>query len=132
MNSLTNIIPKYSLNRGGIRNYLCTTMNKQTEKNECIDNRIVRELSISSMNAAKGDLKGEIDLNWDAVEEADSYVIECRERNSRAKWNLIDITNESKYTVKGLKWKKIYSFRVAAVNSEQQGPWSKSVEKVIS
>lgn len=106
-------------------------MNKQTEKNEYMNSRSVSKLSISSMNAAKGDMKGEIDLNWDAVEEADSYVIECRERNNRAKWNLIDITNESKYTVRGLKENKIYSFRVAAVNSEQQGPWSEAVEKVI-
>lgn len=106
-------------------------MNKQIERIAHLDSSKINELNISSMNAAKGDLRGEIDLNWDAIDDADSYVIECRERNSRGKWSLIDITNESKYTVKGLKEKKIYSFRVAAVNSEQQGPWSSEIEKVI-
>jgi hypothetical protein len=89
------------------------------------------DLMISSINAAKGDISGEVDLNWDAIDEADSYVIECREINGKSKWNLVDITNESKYTIKDLKQKKVYLFRVAAVDSEKQGPWSEPVEKII-
>lgn len=89
------------------------------------------ELSITSINAAKGDTKGEIDLNWDAVENANSYVIEYCEQTRKTKWNTLDITNESKYTVSGLKDKKKYMFRVAAVDSKKQGPWSDTVEKGI-
>lgn len=88
-------------------------------------------LTINSIHAARGDGAGEIDLNWDAIENADSYVIEFCERNGRAKWNVLDIINESKYTVKGLKNKKAYMFRVAAVDSKKQGPWSITVEKII-
>ncbi|MEO8511965.1 MAG: fibronectin type III domain-containing protein [Ignavibacteria bacterium] len=89
-------------------------------------------LTISSMSAAKGDLKGEVDLNWDGIEAADSYVIECCNGNIKQQWILVDITNESKYTIKGLKPNKIYSFRVAAVNSEKQGPWSEPIKKRIT
>jgi len=92
---------------------------------------LTKDLIISSINAAKGDISGEVDLNWDAINQADSYVIECRELNGKSKWNLVDITDESKYTVKGLKKKKAYLFRVAAVDSQKQGPWSEQVEKII-
>jgi hypothetical protein len=89
------------------------------------------ELIISSISAAKGDVYGEIDLIWDAIDEADSYVIEYCEGRGKSKWNLVDITDESKYTIKGLKRKKTYLFRVAAVDSQKQGPWSETIEKVI-
>lgn len=94
-------------------------------------------LTISSVYAAKGDASGEIDLNWDAIENADSYVIEISENNGKAKlgkyhkWSILDITNESKYTAAGLKNNKTYLFRVAAVDSKQQGPWSSAAEKRI-
>ena len=91
----------------------------------------MKELTISTISAAKGDVKNEVDLNWDGIENADSYVIECRLENIKDKWNLVDIVNESKYTIKGLKQNKTYEFRVAAVNSMKQGPWSKIVKKQI-
>ena len=91
----------------------------------------MKELIISSISAAKGDVKNEVDLNWDGIENADSYVIECRLENIKDKWNLVDIINESKYTIKGLKQNKTYLFRVAAVNSMKQGPWSEIVKKQI-
>lgn len=95
-------------------------------------NSTVNELNISSINAAKGDLIGEVDLNWDGIEFADQYVIEFCNGTGNTNWVLVDITNESKYTIKGLKPNKTYSFRVAAVNSSKQGPWSKQVKKRIS
>ncbi len=81
------------------------------------------------MSAAYGDIKGEVDLNWDGIEIADSYVIEISIGVAKREWNLVDITNESKYTIKGLKLNKTYFFRVAAVNSQKQGPWSEPVSK---
>lgn len=92
----------------------------------------MNDLTISSMSAANGDIKGEIDLNWDGIEIADSYVIEFTNGGPKNQWILVDITNESKYTIKGLKPKKTYSFRVAAVNSKKQGPWSETVKKRIT
>ncbi len=91
----------------------------------------MKELIISSINAAKGDLKNEVDLNWDGIENADSYMIECKIENNGNKWTLVDIVNESKYTIKGLKQNKTYVFRVAAVNSLKQGPWSETVKKKL-
>lgn len=88
-------------------------------------------LEINSINAAKGDLKDEIDLNWDSIDAADSYVVELCECNGKEKWNLVDIINESKYTITGLKDKRLYKFRVAAVGMKKQGPWSCIVEKKI-
>lgn len=89
------------------------------------------ELIISSINAAKGDIKGEVDLNWDGIEIADQYVIEFCNGISNKNWIVVDIINESKYTIKGLKPNKTYSFRVAAVNSQKQGPWSEPVCKKV-
>lgn len=89
------------------------------------------ELMISSIAAAKGDVKGEVDLNWDGIDIADSYVIEFYNGSSKKNWVLVDIINESKYTIKGLKPNRTYSFRVAAVNSQKQGPWSATVKKRI-
>ncbi len=92
---------------------------------------LATDLTISSINAAKGDISGEVDLNWDAIENADSYVIELCKLNGKSKWNLVDITDESKYTVKDLKQKETYLFRVAAVDSRKQGPWSEPVKKKV-
>jgi predicted phage tail protein len=89
------------------------------------------ELMISSIAAAKGDVKGEVDLNWDGIDFADSYIIEYCNGSSKQNWVLVDIINESKYTIKGLKPNKTYSFRVRAVNSQKQGPWSITIKKRI-
>jgi predicted phage tail protein len=89
------------------------------------------ELMISSISAAKGDVKGEVDLNWDGIEIADSYIIEYCNGSRKQNWVLVDIINESKYTIKGLKQNKTYSFRVRAVNSQRQGAWSITVKKRI-
>ena len=89
------------------------------------------ELMISSISAAQGDVKGEVDLNWDGIDFADSYIIEYCNGNRKQNWVLVDIINESKYTIKGLKPNKTYSFRVRAVNSQKQGPWSITIQKRI-
>ncbi len=92
----------------------------------------MQELIISSLSAANGDVKNEVDLNWDGMEIADSYVIEYKVESLKDKWVLVDIINESKYTIKGLKQNKMYLFRVAAVNSKMQGPWSEPVSKKVA
>ncbi len=101
---------------------------------------------ISNLSVTRGDDKGEINLSWDSVESAELYVIQFSDstiglRLNRAKnaastsnntsWKTADIINESKYTIRGLKERKTYSFRVAAVTSSNQGPWSRTVKKDI-
>lgn len=88
-------------------------------------------LTITSLSAAKGDIKSEIDLNWDGIDFADTYMIEYCNESRKQNWVLVDIINESKYTIKGLRTNKTYSFRVRAVNSQKQGPWSETVIKEL-
>lgn len=101
---------------------------------------------VTNLSVTLGDEKGEMNLSWDSVESAELYVIQFSgSRNSSnirtAKrttsvsndtlWKTADIINESKYTIRGLKEKKTYLFRVAAVTSSRQGPWSRTVKKEI-
>ncbi len=101
---------------------------------------------ISNLSVTRGDDKGEINLSWDSVESAELYVIQFSGSvnglklktakgpasiSNNTAWITADIINESKYTIKGLREKKTYLFRVAAVTSSKQGPWSKTAKKVI-
>ncbi|RPI16193.1 MAG: fibronectin type III domain-containing protein [Ignavibacteriae bacterium] len=80
--------------------------------------------------ATKGDLDGEIDLTWEPVPNAYIYVIQMSFDNKRnSKWEQVDIIDKSSYTINKLKSGKKYKFRVAAVNSKGQGPWSEEVSK---
>lgn len=101
---------------------------------------------VSNFNVTRGDEKGEINLSWDSVVNAELYVIQFSDLQNGANakrtkklhsvsnnypWKTADIINESKYTIRGLKEKRTYKFRVAAVTSSKQGPWSRTVKKVI-
>jgi len=80
--------------------------------------------------ATKGDLDGEVDITWEPVKGAYTYIIQKRnEKNRNAKWEQVDIIDRSSYTISKLKSGKKYRFRVAAVNSKGQGPWSETVNK---
>ncbi len=101
---------------------------------------------VSKLNVTRGDETGEINLSWDSVKNAELYVIQFSTAKNRqaikdeksddskinnAGWETADIINESKYTIKGLREKKTYLFRVAAVTTSKQGPWSRTVRKEI-
>ena len=102
---------------------------------------------IENIYAARGADTGELNLSWDSLKEAELYVIQymdtkshrLKNNNSAKKsgtrikslWKVADITDEPKYTFKGLKGNRKYSFRVAAVSAEAQGPWSTTTEKEI-
>jgi hypothetical protein len=81
---------------------------------------------MNNLSAAKGDSKGEINLQWDSVKNAVSYIIEIGNPNhSRSiKWKILDIISDPKYTVRNLRSNRDYFFRVAFVNpdgSKEQG-----------
>jgi hypothetical protein len=85
---------------------------------------------VKSIYATNGDEKGEIDLQWEAVETAHSYVIQCcAAETKRNIWKHIDIINGSRYTVTGLKPDRSYAFRIASVSKNGQSPWSKPIIK---
>lgn len=83
-----------------------------------------------SLSATIGDLSGEIDLQWDSVEGASSYIIELSKGNQKH-WLQADIVSASKYTLAELRANVIYRFRIAALNGRRQGPWSEVVSKKL-
>lgn len=83
-----------------------------------------------SLAATIGELDGEIDLQWDSVKGASSYVVELL-KGKRGNWEQVDIVSVSRYTVNSLRNKIVYSFRIAALNGRRQGPWSKIITKKL-
>lgn len=99
-----------------------------------MNKRVLKENTLlsspGSPSATIGELEGEIDLQWDAVKGAKSYIIEISNtRNSR--WKQLDIVSVSRHTATALKRKILYSFRIAAVYGNMQSPWSNIVSKKL-
>lgn len=97
-----------------------------------------KEKSISQyagkISAALGNMKGEVNLQWDSVAKAKHYVIQISQnkgQNKRIDWKHIDIITDPHYTINGLNSGKIYSFRIAPVYTKGQGAWSEPVEKKV-
>jgi hypothetical protein len=94
---------------------------------------ITEEMKISypgSLNATSGDTEGEIDLIWEPVKGADTYLIQkSSDPKNPLKWIHEDIVAKSSYTVTKLRSRHKYWFRVAAVGRKGQGPWSEPVQK---
>ncbi|MBP9192577.1 MAG: fibronectin type III domain-containing protein [Ignavibacteria bacterium] len=86
---------------------------------------------MENLSAAKGDSKGEINLHWDSVENAVSYVIEIANSNQSKEiiWKVIDIISYPQYTVRKLKSNRDYLFRVASINDNGQGEISGEIMK---
>lgn len=81
-----------------------------------------------NLAAAKGSSKGEINLQWDPVENAASYIIEYSNWSgisSGAKWKILDIVSDSRYTVRNLKSNRNYLFRIAT--ADEGGMMKRSV-----
>ncbi len=83
-----------------------------------------------SLYAANGSFEGEINLQWDAVDNAYRYVIESAMMNVN-RWQLVDIICDTQYVISGLRKGRSYKFRIAAVFAESQGPWSNEVSKKV-
>jgi hypothetical protein len=85
-----------------------------------------------SVYAATGSLKGEILLQWDAIRDADKYIIQVSKKNKEAGvWEQFDIVKDPLYCFTGLKPGREYSFRVAAVYSDRTGAWSAAISKKV-
>ena len=106
-------------------------MKKQKPKTR--ENRIhikTDAVSLLTIFATAGDLKGEINLFWEPFRGANTYVIQrSSARKENIRWNQVDIIDKSSYTVTGLKAGQKYWFRVAPVSSKGQGLWSTPVQK---
>ncbi len=88
------------------------------------------EKTLLKIAAASGEMNGEINLLWEPVSGARTYVIQkSLDSKNPLRWLQEDIITRSHCTVSKLKSGKKYWFRVAPVNSNGQGPWSEPVQK---
>ncbi len=100
--------------------------NKRT-RNESPSNK---KSALFVLAAASGDLDGEVNLLWEPVRGARTYVIQkSQDSKNPSRWIQEDIVTKSSCTVSKLKSGRKYWFRVAAIGSNGQGPWSEPVQK---
>jgi len=84
-----------------------------------------------ALTATAGDHDGEIDLSWDTVGGAKSYVVEkSGDPVTPTTWSHAGVSTRSNYTADGLTSGTRYWFRVAAVNSNGQSGWSDPAMKI--
>ena len=85
----------------------------------------------ASLAATDGDFAGQIDLSWDTVAGARSYVVQCSpDPPSDSSWTHACIATRSQVTVENLVSGTRHWFRVAAVGTRGQGAWSNPVMKM--
>jgi hypothetical protein len=77
------------------------------------------------LNATVGDHEGEIDLTWDPVSNARSYLIQAStDPNNPASWSQVGAATKSSATIGGLTSGTRYWLRVAAIGAGGQSGWS--------
>jgi len=89
----------------------------------------------TDLGATGGDMEGEIDLNWGPVRGAVSYIIaESATGNvgNPSEWKQVATSTKSKTTVGGFTTGSRHWFRVAAIGSAGQGPWSDPATAIAS
>lgn len=83
------------------------------------------------VTATSGDHDGEIDLSWDPVTAAKSYVIEQSLDPAAANsWTHSGVSTRSSFTAQRLNSGTRYWLRVAAINNNGQSGWSDSAMKI--
>jgi hypothetical protein len=102
---------------------------EEIKKNNSKEGRKKQIISPQQLSAASGDRSGEIDLVWEPVEGAGTYIIQ--KSSGRNMWIQEDILSRTNCTISRLKSGRKYWFRVAAVNVKGQGPWSEPVQKKV-
>lgn len=84
-----------------------------------------------SLTATAGDHDGEIDLSWDTVRGARSYVVErSSDPPTETSWTHAAVSVRSSNTIQGLNSGTRYWFRVAAITTNGQTAWSNPAVKV--
>ena len=81
--------------------------------------------------ALVGDMDAELDLDWDSVRGATSYVVQkSPDPITSTSWQQAIVVTKSKGTVTGLVSGTKYWFRVAAVGAAGQGAWSDPATRI--
>jgi hypothetical protein len=84
-----------------------------------------------TLTATTGDREREVELAWDTVRGARSYVVErATDPQAADSWTQAGVSPRSSLVVEGLESGKRYYFRVAAVTLNGQSPWSNHAVKV--
>lgn len=83
-----------------------------------------------NLRASFGDMAGEVDLMWDRLRGAVSYIIEMREAIAGASWTQAKVSPKSRATIEGLTSGKTYVFRVCGVGASDNAAWSAEVSKM--
>jgi hypothetical protein len=84
-----------------------------------------------ALAASAGDRDGEIDLIWDKVDNARSYVIErSADPPTPNSWSHAGVSTKSRASIDGLASGTKYWFRVTAVGPNGQSPWSDPATKL--
>ncbi len=105
-------------------------MNMTENKNQRVNNRTKIDCIL---HAASGDNIGEIELLWQPVNEARSYIVQINSfSGSDRTWKHSDIVTRTRYTATGLKSGKMYNFRIAPITANGQQEWSESVVQKAS
>jgi len=85
-----------------------------------------------ALSATAGDHDGTMDLSWDPVVEAASYLIESSvDPPTATSWQHLGVSTKSSFTVEGLTSGSRIWFHVAAVNANGQSPWSDPATKIV-
>lgn len=85
----------------------------------------------TALSATEGDHEGEIDLSWNSVKRARSYVIQhSADPPTDTSWTQNQVVTTSSATVSGLTRGAKHWFRVAAVGSGGQSGWSDPATKI--
>ena len=83
------------------------------------------------LTPTEGDHEGEVDVSWDTVPEAKSYVLEkSLDPPTPTSWNHAGVSTRSSFTITGLTSGTRYWFRVAAVGRIGQSGWSDPATKI--
>ena len=84
-----------------------------------------------TLTATTGNQEGEVELSWDAVRGARSYVVERTTNPQEASsWTQAGVSPRSSLIVEGLDSGTRYYFRVASITLNGQSPWSNQAVKV--
>jgi hypothetical protein len=107
-------------------------------KNAGLDVRSTSGASVSggstapaALEATASDYDGQIDLRWERVEKAKSYLIErSPDPPTGTSWSPAAVVTKARASVSGLTSGTKYWFRVAAVNTGGQSAWSDPATKI--
>jgi Fibronectin type III domain len=84
----------------------------------------------ANLAATMGSLEGQVKLKWKAVRGAVSYIVQKSAEVSPRVWSQVTISPNARATVTGLTSGDTYAFRVCAVGTVGQGPWSDEAVKM--